>query len=403
MPPHTKRSRSEALIALLFAGAIVAAGVGVVAFFLTISPGFTDPSTVPSNAAGAPTERYAAAAATASRLARALVVEENLPGLSVAVAVGGDLAWAEGFGWADIERQTPVTPATMFRIGSATRPLTATAIGVLLDRGRLDLDAPVQRYVPSYPAKQWPVTARELMADAAGVHHVVDGSERLPSGHCDTLDEALQILRDDPLAFRPGTEYRYSTFGWILLSKIVEQVAGEPFTAFMAREVFAPAGMQATVPDTGTVPGRATFYFPRTAQKTALGVELAGPTDYSCYAGAGAFLSTPSDLARFGSATMKPGLLKAETIALLQTPFRLESGASSGFALGWKVEHLQLAGAPARMVGHRASAMGGTTSFITFPDLGLAVAVTSNVSYANGVAPLALRIAEAFAGPVGAR
>jgi CubicO group peptidase (beta-lactamase class C family) len=165
----------------------------------------------------------------------------------------------------------------------------------------------------------------------------------------------------------------------------------------MAREVFGPAGMRSTVPDAEGAAGRASFYFPRMAQKTSLGLERAPLADYSCYAGAGAFLSTPSDVARFGSAMLKPGLLKAETIAMLQTPLRLESGASTGFALGWKVDSLQLAGAPARMVGHRASSMGGTTSFMTFPDRGPVVAIAANVSYAEGVAPLTLRIADAFA------
>ena len=94
---------------------------------------------------------------------------------------------------------------------------------------------------------------------------------------------------------------------------------------------------------------------------------------------------------------MKPGLLKADTIALMQTPFRLESGASTEYALGWKVDHVQLARAPVRMLGHRGSPVGGTISLMTFPDLGLVIAATSNVTHTKGVAPLGLKIAEAFA------
>jgi CubicO group peptidase (beta-lactamase class C family) len=129
---------------------------------------------------------------------------------------------------------------------------------------------------------------------------------------------------------------------------------------------------------------------------TKLGVEDANPADYSCWAGAGAFLSTPSDLVRLGSAMIKPGLLKAETIAILQTPPRLESGASTGYALGWKVESVQLAGAPARLLSHRGSPIGGSISLMTFPDLGLVVAAASNVSHTKGVAPFAQKVAEAF-------
>jgi hypothetical protein len=96
---------------------------------------------------------------------------------------------------------------------------------------------------------------------------------------------------------------------------------------------------------------------------------------------------------------LKPGLLKAETIALLHTPLRLESGTSTEYALGWKVDRVQLAGAPVRMLGHRGSPVGGTTSLMTFPDLGLVIAAASNVTHARGVAPLGLKVAEAFASP----
>ena len=144
---------------------------------------------------------------------------------------------------------------------------------------------------------------------------------------------------DDPLVFRPGSEYRYSTYHWILVSAVIEAAAGEPFLMFMNREVLARSGMERTVRDEdGGVRDRVSFYFPRAAQRTDLGLQDAPLADYSCFAGTGAFLSTPSDLARFGSAMLKPGLPKAETVALLQAPQRLESGASTGYALGWNVE-----------------------------------------------------------------
>ena len=128
-----------------------------------------------------------------------------------------------------------------------------------------------------------------------------------------------------------------------------------------------------------------------------LGIEEDGPPDYSCLAGAGAFLSTPTDLVRLGSALLKPGLLKAETITSLQTPTRLVSGASTTYALGWTVGSVQLAGEPARMVSHRGSPRGGTVSLLTFPDLGLTVAAAANMTNVTGVNPLALQVADVFA------
>jgi CubicO group peptidase (beta-lactamase class C family) len=399
----SRRWRAEAAIAILVTGVMILGTAAALYFVFTI-PVHSDPAAVPSTAAGAPPERYSRPVDEARRLARSLLVEENLPGLSVAVALDGGIVWAEGFGWADVDSKVPVTPLTRFRIGSASIPLTSAAVGVLHERGRLDLDAPVQRYVPTFPEKKWPFSTRQLMGHVAGIRHGPGETERMPGRHCTSLAQAVQIISDDPLRFRPGTEYRYSTYDWIFVSALVEAAAGEPYPAFMNREVLARAGMERTVLDkTDGGAGQASFYFPRTATRTQLGLEEASPADYSCFAGAGGFLSTPSDLVRFGAAMLKPGLLKAETIALLQTPQQLESGASTGYALGWSVESVRLGGKPVRLVGHKGSSMGGTTSFLTFPDFGLAIAVTSNVSYAHGVAPLGLTIAEAFTKPAGER
>jgi serine beta-lactamase-like protein LACTB len=395
------RRREEAAIAVLFAAAILLVGGAALYFVSTISV-HPDPAAVPSTAADVHVERYSSAVEESRRLARALLLDENLPGLSVAVAVDGEILWAEGFGWADVEDRVPVTPVTRFRLGAVSKPLTATAVALLHDQGRIDLDAPVQRYVRTYPEKHWTVTTRQLMGDVAGVHRIRgDNNDAMPGRHCASLDEAVTLFAGEPLLFRPGTEYRYSIYGWILVSAVVAGAAGEPFPAFMTRKVFEPLGMKSTVlEEAGEVPpGTTSFYGPRAAMRTDLGVEVASGAHYSCLAGAGAFLSTPLDLVRLGSAMLKPELLKADTIALFRTPLRLESGTPTEYALGWKVDTVQLAGAPVRMVSHRGSPAGGTIALMTFPDLGLVIAATSNVTHTRGVAPLGLKVAEAFAIP----
>lgn len=349
-------------------------------------------------------ERYAAAIEESRRLAHALLLDENLPGLSVAVARDGEIVWTEGFGWADLEDRRPVTPRTQFPLGSVSKTLTAAAVALLHERGRVDLDAPVQTYVPAYPQKPWTVTTRQLMGDIAGVHRIRgDDNDNPPGGPCASLHKAVEIFADEPLLFEPGTRYRFSTYGWILLSAVVEAAAGEPFPRFITREITEPLGMESTVveedadtPAAKRVPDITSFYIPRANMRTRLGVRKASRPDTSCLAGAGAFFSTPSDLVRFGSAMLKPGLLKADTIALLQTPLRLTSGASTDFALGWKVERVLLAGAPARMVAHRATPNGSTVALLTFPDLGVVVAAASNISPTDGVDRVGRNIAEAF-------
>ena len=115
--------------------------------------------------------RDAAAITKARALVAELVRAQEIPGLSVAVARKGTVVWSEGFGLADVESGVPVTPLTRFRAGSVSKVLTAAGVAKLVEEGRLDLDAPVQRYVPEFPKKPWPITTRQLAAHTAGIRH----------------------------------------------------------------------------------------------------------------------------------------------------------------------------------------------------------------------------------------
>ena len=209
-----------------------------------------DSSAVHSEIDVPPADEYVDAVERARPFVRALVVEENLPGLSLAVGIAGEIVWAEGFGWADIDERRPVTPQTLFRIGSVAKPMTATAVGLLRERGLLDLDTPVRDYVPSFPEKEWSVTTRQLMSHVAGVRHPPFDEELLfMRDHCESPLDGLELFADDPLLFTPGTRYRYSTYGWTLVGAVVEAAAGEPFLDFMQREVFDPSDMRDTALD----------------------------------------------------------------------------------------------------------------------------------------------------------
>ena len=224
-----------------------------------------DASTMHSEIDEPPAAEHADAVERARPFVRTLVAEENLPGLSLAVGMAGDIVWAEGFGWADIDELRPVTPTTLFRIGGAALPMTATAVGVLHERGLLDLDAPVRDYLPSFPEKEWPVTTRQLMGHVAGVRHPPFDDELLyMRTHCESPLDGLELFADDPLLFAPGTRHRYSTYGWTLVGAVVQAAAGEPFLDFMQREVYDPSEMRDTVFDDVRRPaaGRTHFYWP---------------------------------------------------------------------------------------------------------------------------------------------
>jgi serine beta-lactamase-like protein LACTB, mitochondrial len=387
-------------LTVLAAGLLVAAIMGLFVYMgATATPLHPNPQEIPTVSQGEPPPHLAGAVDRARQAVRAGLAEQNLPGVSVAVGAGGDLVWAEGFGWADLENRIPVSPDMLFRIGTASKVLTSAAVGLLLENGRLTLDDEIQRHVPQFPEKPWPVTLRQLMGHVAGIRN--DGGDEGPllSARCERPIEGLEPFAERSLLFEPGTQYRYSSYGWILVSAAVEAAAGEPFFTFMRTQVFEPLRMFDTIPDAATdpIPGRVTFYFPRFAADPRYGLHPMRTIDYSCYAGSSAFLSTPSDLVRFGLAMGTGTLLQSSTLESLQTSQHLASGEETGYGLGWDLETVTLAGAPARWVGHDGTSLGGmVASFITFPEHGIVVAVTSNSAYADAES-LAVRIAEAFA------
>jgi len=365
----------------------------------TTTPIHPDSQKVPSVRHSEPAPRWAAAVQQAERSVRTSLADQNLPGVSVAVGVGGEIAWAEGFGWADLDNQLRVGPDTRFRAGDVSRALTSIGVGLLLEANKLALDDRIQKYVPEFPEKRWPVTLRQLMGQVAGVRNDEGDEESLAS--CENTLDGVRRFAKYPLQFEPGTRFGGSSYSWILVSAAVEKAAGERFSRFMRAQVFEPAGMVDTRPDSASepIPRRATFYFPRFAGDTKYGPEAAREGDHSCFAGAGAFLSTPTDLVRFAMAVNSGTLVQPATLQTLQTPLRLPSGEETGYALGWEIETLPLAGAPARMAGHgtQVDFIGTTTYLMTFPDRGIVVSVMSNTSFGDAKS-IAHQVAEAFAG-----
>ena len=404
-------NRCTVRLPFILATASILAGCG-----LSPSPG-EDPGALPADTLAPPAARYAAPVEQARLHARDLIVDENLPGVSIAVAVDGELAWAEALGWSDLEERVPLTPTTRFRIGGVSQALTAAAVGLLLERGLLDLDAPVGGYLPALPDEHGRVTSRQLMGHVAGFGHYgggengqvdPDGGLAFARRTCAVAADATDIFAGDRLRFEPGTAFRYSSHGWVLVSALVEAVAGEPFADFMDREVFAAVGMPDTLLDAPggppgghghAVPGRAGLYFPAFAMRTRFGLHGAPNIDHTCLMGADGFVSTPGDLVRFGASLTRGDVLEPGTVELLQTEAQLASGEPTGYGLGWFVRRVPLDDAEVRVIGHGGSAVGGSTSFMAFPDHDLVIAVSSNVSFAeDAVRSLALATAAAFTG-----
>ncbi|HSD28728.1 MAG TPA: serine hydrolase domain-containing protein, partial [Vicinamibacteria bacterium] len=255
----------------------------------------------------------------------------GVPGAAAAVVAREELVWSAPFGEADLENDVPVRTDTMFRLASVSKPITATAVMRLAEEGRLDLDAPVLRYCAEYPEKPWALTSRQLLCHQGGVRHYRAG-EMANTRRATSITEGLALFKDDPLAFEPGTNVLYSTYGYTLLGCVASVAAGQPFMDLLQEKVFEPAKMTATRLDDvrELIPGRAQGYM-RDGSGRLLNSALADMT--LKVPGAG-LCSTAPDVARFGAALLAGRLVSRETLREMLTAQSTREGRATAFGLG---------------------------------------------------------------------
>ncbi|KAH6929548.1 hypothetical protein HPB50_002630 [Hyalomma asiaticum] len=379
--------------------------------------------------------------------------EWGVPGIVVAVSVDGKTVWTEGVGYADIENRVPCGSETVMRIGSISKPIAMMTVAKLWEEGKIDLDKPIQDYVPSFPKKTFDnkpvvITLRDLVSHVAGIRHYANSKNSSPTKDGSTRDtefsefysnkkftttqEALEIFKDDPLLFEPGTKYHYTTYGWTLISAAVENASKEPFSSHL-RKLLKMLGMNNTFLDQNEpiIYNRSRFY-----ARDKSGCLVNTPSvDCSYKWAGGGLLSTVNDLVRFGNAMLycaqadgtkyKAGYLRPETIRMLWTPHAkvhnkwlktyfqsygmgwtlTETGENPGGCVEW----------PAFAAYHTGGSVGGTSALVLLPSAwnpeetntttwenspspprGVVVAVIGNISNA-GYGSMAVSIARKFA------
>lgn len=317
---------------------------------------------------------------------------QNIPGLSVAVVVDQKLRWSNGYGMADLENFVPAKAATVYRLGSISKPITAMAVMQLVERGKLNLDAPIQTYCPAFPQKQWPVTTRLLLGHLAGVRHYKNDAEFLSTKHYNSIVEGLEMFKDDPLLFEPGTKYSYTTHGYSILGCAIEGASGMKYADYVRENVFNPASMdRMRIDDVFTIiPNRAQGYF-----KTPSG-ELRNSTlaDTSYKIPGGGFCSTVEDLAKFAIAVQTGMLVKKETLEQMWTRQKTRDGKETNYGLGWGLSERN----SMKEVSHGGAQQRVTTNLYMIPEKGLAVVLMVNLE-STDLSQLTRQIADILLAP----
>ncbi len=330
-------------------------------------------------------------------------IESDVPGLSAAVALDGEIVFSGGVGYAELDNRTAQTGRTVHNIGSVSKVLAAVALMQLVERGKVDLDATIQTYLPYYPEKSKPVTVRRILTHTSGTRHYRNGEfgeHRVNSlRQYESFEEATKIWRDDPLLFEPGSHWLYSSHAMNLLHGIIETAAGESFEDYMRRHVFTPSAMLASqfdVPDR-IILNRGHGYVED--DKGRYRHAFNENTSYK-FAGGG-MLSTVEDLVRFGHAVNAGVLLEPETVKLMHSSQlapsvkRFVPGGEAQErdfeqALAWRILTDEQG---RKFPSHGGSVKGAKTFLANYNDYGLVVAVQGNENGFNPQGP-ALAIAQ---------
>ena len=264
---------------------------------------------------------------------RRVMEHERIPGMVVGFA-NDSCTWVRAYGYSDLENHVDMRPDASFRLASVQKTMTAVAVLQLVEQGRLDLDAPIQTYVPYYPRKRWDVTARQLLSHLGGIPHYVDREREQHFKTHFTTRQAIAVFENFPLESEPGTTYHYSSYGYDLLGAAIEGASGTSYADYMREHVWHPARMEDTRMDDplAIIPRRVCGY--QIVDSAVVNSEF---VDVSSRFAAGGTRGTVADLLKFMKALGNGTLLQPRGEALMRAPAHDRANRPVPYAMGWQI------------------------------------------------------------------
>jgi D-alanyl-D-alanine carboxypeptidase len=319
---------------------------------------------------------------------RTVLAERHVPGIAVAVIKNGKIVKLKGYGVASVEFNVPVTTETVFEIGSVSKQMTAAAIMLLVEDGKVNLDAPVSAYLPSTPEAWKDVTVRHLLTHTSGVksYSSLDGFELYR--HLKT-PEFIKQLGPHPLEFTPGERNIYSNSGFTLLGHIIQTVSGKPYMQFMRERIFTPLGMTKTADRDPQfiIPNRATGY------EWSIDHLEGRDGNLTDLMGAGSIVSTITDMVKWDAALNGKNFLKPESRTEWWKQYTFTNGKPSPYGFGWRISNVR----GHRLVGHTGQTAGFGAANFRYVDDGMTVIVLTNLGEIGLGGQIATRIAKFYA------
>ena len=321
--------------------------------------------------AGSQAPSYARERARMDSLISAEVKGTPIAGLAFAVVKGRDTILARGWGFADVENEVPVTTASVFRIGSITKQFTSSAIMQLVEKGRLSLDDTLGALLPNMPVTWRKVTLRQLLNHTSGIPNYTDIGPRWVRRWRDdmTPDSIVGFVTGDTLNFAPGSKWRYTNTGYVLVGMILDKTTGQSYPRYLGEQLFKPMGLSSTIYcDTRPIINHRALGYQLANKQLANAEYLSMTQPYS----AGALCSTVGDLVKWTRALHSGGVVSPASFKQMTTPIGAAAGTHYGFGLGMDSlgNH--------RRVGHGGGIHGFVSMLAHYPDDSLTVVVLAN-------------------------
>lgn len=302
---------------------------------------------------------------------------KEVPSVTAGILLDNKIYWNGSYGYADIENLVPSSTKSVYRIASISKPITAVAIMQLVERGKINLDEDITKYVTYYPKKRWKVTVRNLLNHTAGIRNYLPG-EFDSKAQFSTIREAVAVIAKDSLMFEPGTRYSYNTLSYNLLAAAIETVTGKTFGEYLRQNIFEPAKMYSTFLEfqPAIVMNRAKGYIKNDFRE----FQNAPLADLSNKYPGGGMISTVEDLLRFAQSLLNETILSNSSFELMATRSKLKNGREIQYGLGFQVLYDEK---ERRVITHSGGGTGFTSMLQIYPELKVVTSHLINIRDRN--------------------
>lgn len=299
------------------------------------------------------------------------VYKPGEPGAALLIAEKGKVVYRKAFGMADLELNVPMKPEMVFEIGSMTKQMTAVAVLMLMEEGKLSLQDEITKYIPDYPVQGHKITIHHLLTHTSGIKSYTSMQEWQPLWRNDmTPEEMIDLFKNQPMDFAPGEHYLYNNSAYFMLGYVIEKASGMSYGKFLKERIFEPLKMNNSYYGSHEqiIQGRASGYQKKEDFVNAEYLSLTQP-----YA-AGSVMSNVDDLLTWQMAVRDNKLVKKETIQLAFTDYRLNDGKPIHYGYGWGLNEIN--GSPT--IEHSGGIFGYTTNGIWLPEEDVYVVMLTN-------------------------